>query len=240
MLSDGKLEHELLQKSRKGDIINLSIQYSIVSKFTSFVAIEERSPEDEDQGPGPSVAELLARESVDRLDYMAWAVDTSSDDVGPAERIAALRHEASIFRATSAFQAQRALTDAWNLASAELQPTDPVLADLALDMADFLERDMHNTAQLVSPLAHRQHASPLTRGSFVFKLQVDFLAPFVPVRTTACPQFQQLADWYERLTRPAVLEDSSSESGSSLYSSATFSDRDSDDDDNDMDGSKMR
>lgn len=42
-LSESRTEHEIVQKKLKSYVINLSIEHSIVSPFTSFIAIEERS-----------------------------------------------------------------------------------------------------------------------------------------------------------------------------------------------------
>ena len=42
LLSDDAVEGEVKKKETKADIINLSKQFSIVTQFTSFVAIEER------------------------------------------------------------------------------------------------------------------------------------------------------------------------------------------------------
>lgn len=86
-----------MKKDRKSYIINVSKEYSIVSQFTSFVAIEERekvSPshqrlshnydmiaQDEkfDAKKGPSIEELVAKEGVDKLDYVGWMVDQGAD-----------------------------------------------------------------------------------------------------------------------------------------------------------------
>ena len=41
-LDADKTQHEVVKRERKDYIINVSKEYSIVSQFTSFVAIEER------------------------------------------------------------------------------------------------------------------------------------------------------------------------------------------------------
>jgi hypothetical protein len=38
------LRHEIMKKERKPELIELSIKYSLVTQWTSFVAIEERKP----------------------------------------------------------------------------------------------------------------------------------------------------------------------------------------------------
>ena len=90
-----------MKRERKSYIINISKEYSIVSQFTSFVAIEERekvslvpsssssvlsppSPpfvqgEKFDVQKGPSIEELVAEEAVDKLVYVGWMVDQGRD-----------------------------------------------------------------------------------------------------------------------------------------------------------------
>ncbi|GCC38821.1 hypothetical protein chiPu_0022973, partial [Chiloscyllium punctatum] len=56
----------------KSYIIELSKEYSILTQFTSFLAIEERYEQEEHLSFGPSIQELAAKESVDILPYMDW------------------------------------------------------------------------------------------------------------------------------------------------------------------------
>ena len=91
-------------------IIKLSKQYSIVTQFTSFVAIEEREKvmtiklnhltsvnilhiiqywqknlfalQNEVSKEGPSIAELVAREDVDHLQPLAWQIAPPEEEVG--------------------------------------------------------------------------------------------------------------------------------------------------------------
>ena len=41
-LSEDRIQHELLRREMKDKIVNLSKEHSIVTQFTSFVAIEKR------------------------------------------------------------------------------------------------------------------------------------------------------------------------------------------------------
>jgi poly [ADP-ribose] polymerase len=85
-LSRDKMEHEIVKKERKSFIINISKDYSIVSQFTSFVAIEEREKDEVfDQRNGPAISDLVAKETVDKLAYMGWDLDESADPVKEAE-----------------------------------------------------------------------------------------------------------------------------------------------------------
>ncbi|XP_067889798.1 protein mono-ADP-ribosyltransferase PARP4 isoform X3 [Heterodontus francisci] len=65
-------EHEMMKSTLKSYITELSKEYSIVTQFTSFVAIEERDEQEEDLLLGLSIQELAAKESVDILPYMEW------------------------------------------------------------------------------------------------------------------------------------------------------------------------
>lgn len=72
-LHEQRSGHEIVKRERKDYIISLSMKFSVVSKFTSFVAVEHRE-KDEKFGKGrrPSILELVSLEDVDILDYIAW------------------------------------------------------------------------------------------------------------------------------------------------------------------------
>ncbi|XP_065907786.1 protein mono-ADP-ribosyltransferase PARP4-like [Dysidea avara] len=79
-LDADRTQHEIIKRDRKSYIINISKEYSIVSQFTSFVAIEKREKDEKfDQSKGPSIAELVDKENVDTLQYMGWEIDQSKD-----------------------------------------------------------------------------------------------------------------------------------------------------------------
>ncbi|XP_029458356.1 protein mono-ADP-ribosyltransferase PARP4 isoform X3 [Rhinatrema bivittatum] len=77
ILHENEAEHEMKKQMLKSLIIELSKEYSIVTQFTSFVAIEKRSSEITPQLDIPNVQELIASEDVDLLPYMDWEM---SDD----------------------------------------------------------------------------------------------------------------------------------------------------------------
>ncbi|KAK7913696.1 hypothetical protein WMY93_013907 [Mugilogobius chulae] len=73
---DGSLDsnavlHEEKKAELKSLVIELSKEYSILSQFTSFVAIEERDSEEE--GGFTDIPKLIAEEDVDFLPYITWA-----------------------------------------------------------------------------------------------------------------------------------------------------------------------
>ncbi|XP_072433534.1 protein mono-ADP-ribosyltransferase PARP4 isoform X2 [Chiloscyllium punctatum] len=98
-LDTNESEHEMKKSTLKSYIIELSKEYSILTQFTSFLAIEERElaakesvdilpymdwekqllmgasrkyKQVKDLPPSPSIQELAAKESVDILPYMDW------------------------------------------------------------------------------------------------------------------------------------------------------------------------
>ncbi|XP_074550886.1 protein mono-ADP-ribosyltransferase PARP4-like [Halichoeres trimaculatus] len=86
-LDTNEAEHEGKKAELKDFIINLSKEFSILSQFTSFVAIEERDPEQTEEG-FTDIPKLIAEEDVDILPYLGWippdpplkGMDFGSDD----------------------------------------------------------------------------------------------------------------------------------------------------------------
>ncbi|KAK3543416.1 hypothetical protein QTP70_020438 [Hemibagrus guttatus] len=70
-LGSNEAEHEGKKAELKSYIIELSKEFSILSQFTSFVAIEERDQEQPDSG-FTDVPKIIAEEDVDILSYMGW------------------------------------------------------------------------------------------------------------------------------------------------------------------------
>ncbi|KAM9801744.1 protein mono-ADP-ribosyltransferase PARP4 isoform 3-T4 [Syngnathus typhle] len=70
-LDSNQAEHEGKKSQLKSFIIDLSKEFSILSQFTSFVAIEEREPVEAEEG-FTDIPKLLAEEDVDILPYINW------------------------------------------------------------------------------------------------------------------------------------------------------------------------
>uniref|UniRef100_W5LBE1 Poly [ADP-ribose] polymerase n=1 Tax=Astyanax mexicanus TaxID=7994 RepID=W5LBE1_ASTMX len=70
-LGSSEAEHEGKKAELKSYIIELSKEFSILSQFTSFVAIEERDKDQPDSGI-TDVPKIIAEEDVDILPYMGW------------------------------------------------------------------------------------------------------------------------------------------------------------------------
>ncbi|XP_056098035.1 protein mono-ADP-ribosyltransferase PARP4-like [Rhinichthys klamathensis goyatoka] len=71
ILGNSEAEHEGKKAELKSYIIELSKEFSILSQFTSFVAIEERDQNEPDAGL-TDIPKLISEEDVDILPYMGW------------------------------------------------------------------------------------------------------------------------------------------------------------------------
>ena len=88
--SESAVAHDVAKKEGKADIIAFSIKYSLVTEFTSFVAIEKRGDGEvqhcclfvgltrqEKVEKIPTITELVTAHSVDQLPYIDWQEHTS-------------------------------------------------------------------------------------------------------------------------------------------------------------------
>ncbi|KAM4608690.1 protein mono-ADP-ribosyltransferase PARP4 [Polymixia lowei] len=71
-LDTNEAEHEGKKAELKSFIIELSKEFSILSQFTSFVAIEERDGGQSEPEQFTDIPKLIAEEDVDFLPYMSW------------------------------------------------------------------------------------------------------------------------------------------------------------------------
>ncbi|XP_036054400.1 protein mono-ADP-ribosyltransferase PARP4 [Onychomys torridus] len=72
ILHDNETKHEMKKKSMKSLIIELSKENSLITQFTSFVAVEKRDGDEIPSANVPSISELVAKEDVDFLSYVSW------------------------------------------------------------------------------------------------------------------------------------------------------------------------
>lgn len=76
--SDDRNLHEMIKRNKKQKILELGLTYSLVTQFTSFIAIEKRNQKEEQEEDGepveppPTIAMIVEAASVDSLPYMAW------------------------------------------------------------------------------------------------------------------------------------------------------------------------
>ncbi|KAM3935680.1 protein mono-ADP-ribosyltransferase PARP4-like isoform 3-T3 [Leptodactylus fuscus] len=72
ILHEKENENEMKKQEMKSFIIQLSKEYSLVTQFTSFVAVEKRSAE-ETIDTEPNILEIVSAVNVDILPYMDWS-----------------------------------------------------------------------------------------------------------------------------------------------------------------------
>uniref|UniRef100_A0A8D2KV15 Poly [ADP-ribose] polymerase n=1 Tax=Varanus komodoensis TaxID=61221 RepID=A0A8D2KV15_VARKO len=83
MIDENETEHEAKKQLLKSWIIQLSQENSIVTQFTSFVAIAKRDAKDYQQADTMDVLELVAKEDVDILPYMQYLPTTQGAPCQP-------------------------------------------------------------------------------------------------------------------------------------------------------------
>ncbi|KAM5288003.1 protein mono-ADP-ribosyltransferase PARP4 [Ctenodactylus gundi] len=72
ILHENEINHEMKKQTMKSLIIKLSKENSLITQFTSFVAIEKRDGSESPFSNVPNVLELIAEEDVDFLPYLSW------------------------------------------------------------------------------------------------------------------------------------------------------------------------
>ncbi|XP_046764290.1 protein mono-ADP-ribosyltransferase PARP4 isoform X2 [Gallus gallus] len=72
ILHENETEHEMKKQILKNMIIHLSMENSIITQFTSFIAIEKRDANEICSANVPNILEIIAQEDVDFLPYMNW------------------------------------------------------------------------------------------------------------------------------------------------------------------------
>uniref|UniRef100_A0A8B9CL63 Poly [ADP-ribose] polymerase n=1 Tax=Anser brachyrhynchus TaxID=132585 RepID=A0A8B9CL63_9AVES len=72
ILHENETEHEMKKQILKNKIIHLSLEHSIITQFTSFVAVEKRDANEICPADVPNILEIIAKEDVDILPYMDW------------------------------------------------------------------------------------------------------------------------------------------------------------------------
>ncbi|XP_031218415.1 protein mono-ADP-ribosyltransferase PARP4 isoform X2 [Mastomys coucha] len=72
ILHDNETNHEMKKNIMKSLIIELSKENSLITQFTSFVAVEKRDVNEIPFANVPNISELVAKEDVDFLPYVSW------------------------------------------------------------------------------------------------------------------------------------------------------------------------
>ncbi|XP_057563072.1 protein mono-ADP-ribosyltransferase PARP4 isoform X5 [Hippopotamus amphibius kiboko] len=72
ILHENEVNHEMKKQTLKSLIIKLSKENSLITQFTSFVAVEKRDGNESPSPNIPNILKLIAEEDVDFLPYMSW------------------------------------------------------------------------------------------------------------------------------------------------------------------------
>ncbi|XP_065586155.1 protein mono-ADP-ribosyltransferase PARP4 [Cyrtonyx montezumae] len=81
ILHENETEHEMKKQTLKNMIIHLSLENSIITQFTSFVAVEKRDANEICSADIPNILEIIAQEDVDFLPYMNWEQGPIESDI---------------------------------------------------------------------------------------------------------------------------------------------------------------
>ncbi|CAC5400317.1 unnamed protein product [Mytilus coruscus] len=106
VFSSNNTQDKVRKLEKKSYIIDLSKEYCIVTPYTSFIAVEERE-KDEEKTDGPSIADLVAKETVDVLPYMDWQNADMFEEKDPVVAIEELLRKGAIAESFSQMEAER-------------------------------------------------------------------------------------------------------------------------------------
>ncbi|XP_072047177.1 protein mono-ADP-ribosyltransferase PARP4-like [Amphiura filiformis] len=137
-LHSDRLHHEVKKMEIQSSIVPLSMEYDIITPFTSFIAVEERQEgEDLTTNTGPTVAELVAKEDVDNLAFLDWQDGIAQIEANPEKHVANLLHTANTATETLSFDAaEKYYEDAHKMAEEKLKPE----SSLALEVSEGYEK----------------------------------------------------------------------------------------------------
>ncbi|XP_022596628.1 poly [ADP-ribose] polymerase 4 [Seriola dumerili] len=98
-LDTNEAEHEGKKEELKSFIVELSKEFSILSQFTSFVAIEERDSEKPEEG-FTDIPKLIAEEDVDFLHYISWTFpqESSEEEMEEGEKYSLCLHSSVVLK----------------------------------------------------------------------------------------------------------------------------------------------
>ncbi|XP_034354773.1 protein mono-ADP-ribosyltransferase PARP4 [Arvicanthis niloticus] len=85
ILHDNETNHEMKKNIMKSLIIELSKENSLITQFTSFVAVEKRDANEIPSANVPNILELVAKEDVDFLPYVSWQEKQPEASISQAE-----------------------------------------------------------------------------------------------------------------------------------------------------------
>ncbi|XP_037012851.2 protein mono-ADP-ribosyltransferase PARP4 [Artibeus jamaicensis] len=93
ILHENATDHEMKKHILKSLIIRLSKENSLITQFTSFVAVEKRDGNESPFPSTPNILELIAKEDVDFLPYMNWQEEHPDTSIPQALSASSEWHE---------------------------------------------------------------------------------------------------------------------------------------------------
>ncbi|XP_015749941.1 PREDICTED: poly [ADP-ribose] polymerase 4-like [Acropora digitifera] len=140
-LHEKRTGHEVEKRNRKEFIISISKEFSVTSKFTSFVAIEHREKNEKfEEGKGPSIQDLLKEEVVDILPYIGWeekVEDKQKREQTTEEWLEEQLKKAKVLETCAVLRCERLYQDVLNKARAKLGPSHKLSYDAAFSLVNF-------------------------------------------------------------------------------------------------------
>ncbi|XP_037655823.1 protein mono-ADP-ribosyltransferase PARP4 [Choloepus didactylus] len=85
ILHKNETNHEMKKQILKSLIIKISKENSLITQFTSFVAVEKRDGYESPFPNNPNILELIAKEDVDFLPYMSWQEEQPDASITQAD-----------------------------------------------------------------------------------------------------------------------------------------------------------
>ncbi|CAH3018315.1 unnamed protein product, partial [Porites evermanni] len=143
-LHEQRTGHEVVKRNRKDYIITISKEFSVVSKFTSFVAVEHREKDEKfEEGQGPSIEELVAAEEIDILQYIGWEQKPADTDRRREpcieEKLEKQLQEAKVLETCAVLQCERLYNDVMKEAHNKLGPDHPLTTKTAYALSNLYE-----------------------------------------------------------------------------------------------------
>ncbi|XP_067050666.1 protein mono-ADP-ribosyltransferase PARP4-like isoform X2 [Acropora muricata] len=140
-LHEKRTGHEVEKRNRKEFIITISKEFSVTSKFTSFVAIEHREKNEKfEEGKGPSIQDLLKEEVIDILPYIGWEEkieDKQKREQTTEEWLEEQLKKAKVLETCAVLRCERLYQDVLNKARDKLGPNHKLYYDAAFSLVNF-------------------------------------------------------------------------------------------------------
>eukprot|EP00055_Hartaetosiga_balthica_P011935 m.56054 g.56054 ORF g.56054 m.56054 type:complete len:1922 (+) comp7782_c0_seq1:62-5827(+) len=177
-----------VKEKQKQEVINMSIDHSIVTEYTSFIAVEKRKIGEDMSDTGPPIEELLGMDPIDQLPYISFSLPPILQRKVEKERgLDSKRQHAKSVMYVNQELAATLYKDLLPVVS-ELDESNPVRLKLAYDLAVYatsndcspsmqellFKNALRSNNTIVTALAHPKAKSILT-GMNVDNVREEFV-----------------------------------------------------------------